>query len=320
MRRREFIALGAGTIAFLPLGALAQQSSMRTIGVLVLGNPDPAPFIRGLREELRDLGYREGQDIQIEVHSAGGKAAELAVQASQLVERKVDVIVAYQTPAATAAKKATTEIPVVIEVADPVETGLIASLDHPGGNLTGVSGATGELAGKTMELIGEALPSVRRVAILANANDPFHVLFLKHIQAAAGSLRMEIKVMMVRSAGELDRDFEEIAAWPADAVLTQPSLPQQRIADLALKFRLPAAAPTSTFTKMGGLLAYSADFNALYHRCADFVDKVLKGNAPANLPVELPTKFWLAVNNKTAKRLGVTIPSTIMSRADEVIE
>lgn len=320
MRRREFIALGAGAISFLPVGVLAQQSGMRTIGVLVLGNPDPAPFIRGLREELRDLGYREGQDIQFEVHSAGGKAAELAVHASQLVERKVDVIVAYQTPAATAAKKATTEIPVVIEVADPVETGLIASLDHPGGNLTGVSGATGELAGKTMELIGEALPSVRRVAILANANDPFHVLFLKHIQAAASSLRMEIKVMMVRSADELDRDFEEIAAWPADAVLAQPSLPQQRIADLALKFRLPAAAPTSTFTKVGGLLAYSADFNALYHRCADFVDKVLKGSAPANLPVELPTKFWLAVNNKTAKRLGVTIPSTIMSRADEVIE
>lgn len=320
MRRREFIALGAGAISFLPVGVLAQQSGMRTIGVLVLGNPDPAPFIRGLREELRDLGYREGQDIQFEVHSAGGKAAELAVHASQLVERKVDVIVAYQTPAATAAKKATTEIPVVIEVADPVETGLIASLDHPGGNLTGVSGATGELAGKTMELIGEALPSVRRVAILANANDPFHVLFLKHIQAAASSLRMEIKVMMVRSADELDRDFEGIAAWPADAVLAQPSLPQQRIADLALKFRLPAAAPTSTFTKVGGLLAYSADFNALYHRCADFVDKVLKGSAPANLPVELPTKFWLAVNNKTAKRLGVTIPSTIMSRADEVIE
>ena len=320
MRRREFIALGAGAIAFLPLGALAQQSSMRTIGVLVLGNPDPAPFIRGLREELRDLGYREGQDIQFEVRSAGGKAAELAVQASQLVERKVDVIVAYQTPAATAAKKVTTEIPVVIEVADPVETGLIASLDHPGGNLTGVSGATGELAGKTMELIGEALPSARRVAILANANDPFHVLFLKHTQAAASSLKMEIKVVMVRSADELDRDFEEIAAWPADAVLAQPSLPQQRIANLALKFRLPAAAPTSTFTKVGGLLAYSADFNALYHRCADFVDKVLRGSAPANLPVELPTKFWLAVNNKTAKRLGVTIPSTIMSRADEVIE
>ena len=320
MRRREFIALGAGAIAFLPLRVLAQQGSMRTIGVLVLGNPDPAPFIKGLREELHDLGYREGQDIQFEVHSAGGKAAELAVQAAQLVERKVDVIVAFQTPAATAAKKVTTEIPIVMEVADPVETGLIASLDHPGGNLTGISGATAELAGKTMELIGEALPSARRVAILANANDPFHVLFLKHTQASAGSLKMDIKVVMVRSADELESDFEGIAKWPADAVLAQPSLPQQRIADLALKFRLPAAAPTSTFTRVGGLLAYSADLNALYRRCADFVDKVLKGSRPADLPVELPTKFWLAVNNKTAKRLGVAVPSTIMSRADEVIE
>jgi putative tryptophan/tyrosine transport system substrate-binding protein len=320
MRRREFITLGAGAIAFLPLGALAQQSSMRTIGVLVLGNPDPAPFIMGLREGLRDLGYREGQDIQFEVHSAGGKAVELAVQASQLVERKVDVMVAFQTPAATAAKEVTTEIPIVMEVADPVETGLIASLGHPGGNLTGVSGATAELAGKTMELIGEALPSARRVAILANANDPFHVLFLKHTQAAASSLRMEIKLVMVRSADEFESDFAEIATWPPDAVLAQPSLPQQRIADLALKFRLPAAAPTSTFTKVGGLLSYSADLNALYRHCADFVDKVLKGSKPADLPVELPTKFWLAVNNKTAKRLGVTFPPTIMSRADEVIE
>src|SRR5579859_1357746 len=225
MRRREFIALGAGAIAFLPPRVLAQQGSMRTIGVLVLGNPDPAPFIKGLREELHDLGYREGQDIQFEVHSAGGKAAEPAVQAAQLVERKVDVIVAFQTPAATAAKKVTIEIPIVMEAADPVETGLIASLDHPGGNLTGISGATAELAGKTMELIGEALPSARRVAILANANDPFHVLFLKHTQAAASSLKMEIKVVMVRSAGELESDFEGIAKWPADAVLAQPSLP-----------------------------------------------------------------------------------------------
>ena len=320
MRRREFIALGAGAIAFLPLGAVAQQSSMRTIGVLVLGNPDPAPFIAGLREELRELGYREGQDIQFEVHSAGGKAAELPVQAAQLVERKVDVIVAYQTPAATAAKKVTTEIPIVMEVADPVETGLIASLDRPGGNLTGVTGATAEVGGKTLELIGEALPSARRVAVLANANDPFHVLFLKHAQAAAGPLRMEIKVVMVRSADELEGEFAEIATWPADAVLAQPSLPQQRVADLALKFRIPAAAPTSTFTEVGGLLAYSADLNALYRRCADFVDKVLKGIKPADLPVELPTKFWLAVNNKTAKRLGIAVPPTIMSRADEVIE
>lgn len=320
MRRREFIALAAGAVAFLPSGVRAQQGSMRTIGVLVLGNPDPTPFITAMRQELRDLGYREGQDIRFEVHSAGGKSVELAVQASQLVERKVDVIVAYQTPAATAAKKVTTEIPIVMEVADPVETGLIASLDRPGGNLTGVSGATAELAGKTMELIGEALPSARRVAILANADDPFHLLFLKHSQAAARSLKMEIRVIMVRSADKLESKFAEIATWPADAVLVQPSLPQQRIADLALKFRFPAFAPTSTFTRVGGLLGYSADFNALYRRCADFVDKVLKGSRPADLPVELPTKFWLAVNGKTAKRLGITLPPTIMSRADEVIE
>lgn len=288
--------------------------------MLVLGTPDPAPFIAALRDELHDLGYSDGQNVEFQVRSANGTAANLKPLASDLAARKVDVIVAFQTPAATAVKAVTKDIPVVIETADPVETGLIASLNRPGGNLTGVSGATAELAAKTMELIGEALPLARRVAILANANDPFHVLFLDHTQAAAKALTIETKVIMVRSPGELESDFADIEAWGAAAVLAQPSLPQKLVADLALKARLPAAAPTSTFTKLGGLLAYSADLNALYRRCADFVDKVLKGAKPADLPVERPTKFWLAVNAQTAKRLGVTVPPTIMSRADEVIE
>ncbi len=319
MKRRGFITLVACAAAW-PFRAGAQQSSMRRVGVLVLGNPDPAPFIATLRDELHVLGYSEGQNVEFQVRSANGKAANLAPLASELAARKVDVIVAFQTPAATAVKQVTKDIPVVIETADPVETGLITSLNHPGGNLTGVSGATAELAAKTMELIGEALPSARRVAILANANDPFHVLFLDHTQAAAKSLKIETKVVMVQSAGGLESDFADIGAWRAAAVLVQPSLPQQLIADLALRFRLPAAAPTSTFTKVGGLLAYSSDLNALYRRCADFVDKVLKGANPADLPVERPTKFWLAVNSQTAKRLGVTVPPTIISRADEVIE
>jgi ABC-type uncharacterized transport system substrate-binding protein len=319
MKRREFVTFVAAAAAW-PFRAGAQRSGMRKVGVLVLGNPDPAPFIAALRDELRGLGYSEGQNVEFQVSSANGKAANLEALASELAARKVDVIVAFQTPAATAVKRVTKDIPVVIETADPVETGLIASLNRPGGNLTGVSGATAELAAKTMELIGEALPSARRVAILANANDPFHVLFLDHTQAAAKSLKLETKVVMVRSAGELETDFTDIGAWRAAAVLVQPSLPQQLIADLALKFQMPAAAPSSTFTKVGGLLAYSADLDALYRRCADFVDKVLKGANPADLPVERPTKFWLAVNNQTAKRLGVTVPPTIMSRADEVIE
>jgi len=319
MKRREFITL-VGCAAAWPLRAGAQQSSMRRVGVVVLGNPDPTPFIAALRDELRDLGYSEGQNVEFQVRSANGKAANLTPLASELAAGKVDVIVAFQTPAATAVKQVTRDIPVIIETADPVEAGLIASLNHPGGNLTGVSGATAELAAKTMELICEVLPSARRVAILANANDPFHVLFLDHTQAAAKSLNIEAKVVMVRSAAELESDFADIGAWRAAAVLIQPSLPQQLIADLALRFRLPAAAPTSTFTKVGGLLAYSADLNALYRRCADFVDKVLRGANPADLPVERPTKFWLAVNSQTAKRLGVTVPPTIMSRPDEVIE
>ena len=182
-----------------------------------------------------------------------------------------------------------------------------------------MSGATAELGAKNLEIIHEILPSARRVAILANASDPFHVLFLDDIQAAAKSLTMDIKPVMARS-GELEDNFAEITSWGADAVLIQPSLPQQQIASLALKHRVPAIAPTPAFSELGGLFSYAADLNALFRRVAEFVDKVLKGSKPADLPVERPTKFLLSVNLKTAKTLGITVPSTVLARADHIIE
>jgi len=184
-----------------------------------------------------------------------------------------------------------------------------------------MSAATSETGAKNLEMIREVLPSARRVAVLANANDPFHVPFLEHIQAGAGPLNIEIKPVMVRTAAELDTDFTDITAWRAEAVIVEASIPQQqRVAALALQSRIPAFALTPELTQLGGLLSYSADMEALYRRCAAFVDKILRGSKPADLPVEQPIKFWVAVNLRTAKVLGIAVPRTILERADEVIE
>jgi putative ABC transport system substrate-binding protein len=320
MKRREFITLLGGAAATLPSALYAQPRKPAKIGVLVLGNPDPALFLQELQEGLRELGYVDGQNIAFEVRSAAGKAADLAPIAAELVALKADVIVAFQTSAATAAKKATKAIPIVIQAGDPIGTGLIASLARPGGNLTGVSGLAAELGAKNLELIREMLPSVQRVAVLANANDPFREPFIEHVQTAAKALKIETNPVMVRSADGLDAVIAHIVAWRAEAVLVQPALPQERVADLMLKHRLPAFAASSAFSASGGLVSYSPELQTMYRQVAAFVDKVLKGRQPADLPVEQPTKFQLVINLKTAKALCLEIPPTLLARADEVIE
>ena len=319
MRRREFIKLVGGAVAGWPLGARAQQGRQRKIGFLCLGTPDPKPFLEALRAGLHDLGYDEGKDFQLEVRSAGGSAGSLASLASKLVASKMDVIVAFQTPAATAAKLATENVPIVMYVADPVRQGFVKSLSRPGGNLTGVDPAGAETTEKNLEIVRELLPSVQRVAILANASDPFHEPFLEHIKSAAGEMKIEINPIMVHSADELNADFTDIVNWRAEAVLVQPSITQRTIADLALQYRIPAIG-TQALVELGGLASYAADSEALYRRCADFVDKILKGARPADLPIELPTKFLLAINLQTTKALGIKVPQTILARADQVIE
>ncbi|MEX2034675.1 MAG: ABC transporter substrate-binding protein [Xanthobacteraceae bacterium] len=291
-----------------------------TLGILVLGTPDPTSFMKPLREGLRELGYIEDQNIKFEFRSAGGRPADLAPLAAELVARKVDVITTFQTPPSVAAKRATSEIPIVGSSGDPIATGLAASFARPGGNYTGVTGASAELGGKNVELIREVLPSARRVAVLANASDPFHIPFIAHIQSAAKALGIELNVMKIQKVEELDRAFADMEKWRADAVMVQPSLPNRRAADLAVKHRLPAIAPNFGFTRSGGLMSYSADLQALYREAAVFIDKILKGRKPADLPIHLPKKFQLGVNLKTAKALGVTVPSAVVTRADEVIE
>lgn len=277
--------------------------------------------MKEFREGLRELGYVEGQSIQLELRSAGGDTNKLAPLAAELVATKADIIVGFQTPAATVAKQATTDIPIVLAgVGDPIGTGLIASLARPGGNITGVSSATAEMGAKNLELIREVFPSARKVAVLANAPDPFSKSLLEHIQLTAKALNVDIKPVMAHGADQLDAHFEDIAKWQADAIIVQPTLPHRRVAELAIKRRVPAFAPNAGFPAAGGLMSYGNNIDATYRQSAVFVDKILRGRKPADLPVELPTKYWLAINLKTAKAIGVTVPGLVLSRADDVIE
>jgi putative ABC transport system substrate-binding protein len=319
MRRRQFIVLLGGAAATWPLAARGQQTKVPRVGILVLGNPEP--FWTLFREALRTLGYVDGQNVQYVFRSAEGKPNLLPGLAAELVRLKVDMIVANQTPAATAAKRATGEIPIVMAgVGDPVGTGLIASLARPGGNITGVTGVTAELAGKTLELVREILPAARRVAVLANAADPFTKPFLEQLQTAARTLGLELQAIMVRGAEEFEAAFAAMDRGRADAVIVQPSLPRKRAVDLAARYRLPAVSPTRAFAEEGGLMSYAASFADTINKSAVYVDKILKGAKPADLPVEQPTKFELAINLKTAKALGLAIPPALLLRADEVIE
>jgi putative tryptophan/tyrosine transport system substrate-binding protein len=322
--RRKLITLlgGAVTAAIVrPPSVAAQAGGPSRIGVLVAGKPDPEPFWRIFRDALRELGYVDGQNIAFEFRSAQGKASLLRDLAAELVRLKVDVIVTWQTPTVRAAKQATNEIPIVMaDAGDPVGTGLIASLARPGGNITGMAGVTAELAGKSVELVREMMPSARRVAALCNATDPFAKPFLEQIQFGGRAVGVEIEPFMVREGDELDAAFSRLRAGRIDAVIVQPSLPTKRVAELALHDRLPAVSVPRWFAEEGGLLSYSPRQADLYRQAADYVDKILKGSKPADLPVMQPTKFELVINLKTAKALGLEVPTTLIARADEVIE
>jgi putative ABC transport system substrate-binding protein len=318
MKRRTFIGLVGGS-AIWPLIAQAQQSRLPRIGVLVPANPEP--FWSVFREALRERGYVEGRTIQFEFRSADGRPNLLPALAAEFVRLKVDIIVASQTPAVTAAKQATTEIPIVMAAAgDPVGTGLVASLAQPGGNVTGMSGTTTELGGKILELIRDMLPAARRVAVLANPTDPFTKPFLGQIEASGRVLGLAVQTTMIRGVEEFEAAFAAMTSERVDAVIVQPSLPRKPAAELALKYRVPPISPTRLFPSEGGLMSYSANQIELTSRAVDYVDRILKGARPADLPVEQPTKFELVINLKAANALGLTIPPILLARADEVIE
>jgi len=321
MKRRKVLLLLGGATVTWPFAARAEPSARR-IGALFVGNADIDPFRSVLSEELGKAGYIEGRNLAFEFRSAEGKLDLLPKLATELVASKVDVIVALYTPCALAAQQATREIPIVAVSGDPVGTGLVQSLAHPGGNVTGVSLMAAELAGKCVELFRDILPSLRRVAVLANAADPFFSnAFLQQIDVAGRATGIEIApVIMIRGSDEIDAAFAAMKDKQADAVLVQASLSLKAAADLALKHKLPAATVPRSFAELGGLLSYGADGPDSFRHGASFVVKILQGAVPKDMPIEQPTKFELVLNLKTAKTLGIEIPGWLLSRADEVIE
>jgi putative ABC transport system substrate-binding protein len=320
MRRREFISL-LGSAAAWPLAASAQQTKVWRVGVLILGNADAQSFGTELREGLRKSGYIEGQNIEYLFRSADNNITVLSKLAAELVVLKVDVVVALYTPCALAAQKATRDIPIVTVSGDPVGLGLVASLAQPGGNITGISLMAPELHGKCVELFRDMLPSVHRVALVGNGADPLSKPMLEQVQLVGGTTGIEIApVVMVSGQDELDAALSKAKEAGADAVVVQASLSTQHLVNLAFKHRLPVATVSRSFAEVGGLMSYGVDGPDAFRRTAVFVDKILRGGKPADLPVEQPTKFELVINLKTAKALDLKISEQLLLRADTIIE
>jgi ABC-type uncharacterized transport system substrate-binding protein len=321
MRRREFITLLGGAATW-PIASRAQQAKVAKIGALYIGTADAESFKKELREGLRELGYLEGQNIVFEFRSAEGHLDRLPELAAELVRLKLDVIVALYVPPSLAAKGATHEIPIVVIVGDPVETGIVSSLAHPGGNITGVSLMASASAGKSVELFRDLLPSARRAGVLGHATNPvFAKAMLDEVLLAAQPTGMEIQpVVMVRGAEEFESAFTTMVRERADVVVVQGSLAIKPLTDMATKFRLPTVSSTRAFADIGGLMSFGADGPASFRHGAKFVQKVLQGKQPKDIPIEQPTKFELAINLKTAKAIGLSVPATFLSRVDVVIE
>jgi len=334
MERRTFMGLISGGLLATPLVAEAQQTGkVARIGFLspaspsdAAGNPsDLAVLFAAFRERLRELGYVEGQNIKIESRWAEGNYDRLPGFAADLVRLKVDVIVTYGTPAAQAAKRATGTIPIVMAlIIDPVASGLVTSLARPGGNITGQSMMSPDLAQKQLQILKEVVPKVSRVAVLHNPANPGNAPEVRHAQDAARALGVRLQLLGARGPGEIDSAFAAMTHEQASAVIVLVDAVLQnnrtRITDLAARHRLPAVYGLSEYAEAGGLLAYGPNRLDMFRRAATYVDRILKGAKPGDLPVEQPSTFALVINLKTAKALGLTIPPSLLLRADQVIE
>jgi ABC-type uncharacterized transport system substrate-binding protein len=325
LRRREFIALLIGTLVAWSDGALAQQTVKHyRIGILSPELPPPG-FLDAFRQGFRELGYVEGQDIAFEVRSAEGYNQRLAALARHLVELKVDVILAINTPSVQAAKKVSATIPIVMtRVADPVKSGLVSNLARPGGNVTGLSFTVDELSGKRLAMLKEAFPSVSRAAVLWNEPNPGADIAVGAIKAASRELGLELLLLPIHGPADLVGIFEAASRGRVEAliVIDDVFITQHRgeIMNLAATHSLAVVSQNKAFAEAGALLAYGPSTSTMYRRAAYYVDRILKGANAGDLPVEQPTKFDLVINLKTAKALGVTIPPSLLARADEVIE
>jgi len=325
MRRREFIALVGGAAAW-PLGTRAAGPSARTkrLGILEPGGP-PEPLVEALLQKLQDLGYVEGTNINFEYRWALGKLDRLEDLAKELVGSNVDLITVLSTPAALAALNATRTIPIIFTgVGDPAGAGVVPNLARPGGNITGISLLATELSSKRLEVLREIVPNMSRVAMLWNDTNPSMVLRAHEAQTAATKFGVVIQSVGVHIPMDLDAAFVAIESGHVDALLTlvDPFTREhrKRIVDFAAQRRLPAIYESREFVDSGGLISYGPSLLNMHRRAAEYIDKVFKGEKPADLPVEQPTKFELLIDMKTARALGVAIPQAILLRADEVIE
>ena len=327
MDRRTFLGTLAGGLLAAPLATQAQQpGKVPRVGILwSVSFAITSPWGAAFRQELGRLGYVEGRTILLEERWSEGKSDRLASLAAELLRLNVDILVTTTTPAALAAQQATKTIPIVMTlVSDPVESGLVASLARPGANITGLSLMHPDVSRKRLELLKEVVPQVSRVAVLSNPSNPITPPLLRETAAAARDQGVQVQVVEVRDSSGLDRAFAAVTKGRAGALLVMPDpvFQDQRggIVEFAAKSRLPTMYPWREPADGGGLMAYGASIPDILRRAAGYVDKILKGAKPGDLPVEQPTKFELVINLKTAKALGLTIPPSLLQRADQVIE
>ena len=327
MRRREFITLLGGAAVTWPFGARAQQpDTTPLIGLLFAGTmTSQARNLKAFRDGMHALGRDEGRNIRFEYRFADGYLDRLPGLAAELIFLKPSVIVSSPLPANLAARRTTNTIPIVMATgADPVGFGLVASLSHPGGNVTGLANFAELLASKQLDFLRELLPRLSRVAMLVNTTNPLHVPQLKEMQAATANARVDLLTIELRAPTDLEGAFATLAGENVDALLVPPEILflqlRKQIVDLAASHRLPAVYGYREYVLDGGLMSYGPDLVMNFHRAATYVDKILKGAKPADLPVEQPSRIELVINIKTAKALGIDAPAALLARADEVIE
>jgi putative tryptophan/tyrosine transport system substrate-binding protein len=326
MRRRQFIAaVGSAAVAW-PLAAHAQQKAIPVIGYLSTTSPGGnSPFLPAFRQGLSETGYVEGQNVAIEYRWAGGHYDRLPALAADLVDRKVDVIAALGgTPSVLAAKSATSTIPIIFNVSDPVAAGLVTSLARPGGNLTGFSLLGVELTPKRLELLSELVPQASLIALLVNPNNSTTEGVIRDVQEAARAKAVQLHIVRAGTESEIDGAFATLVQLHAGALVvgSDPFFNNRRdhLVALASRHAVPAIYSLRQFATAGGLLSYATSLTSVYRQDGIYAGRILKGEKPADLPVQLPTKFELVINLKTAKALGLTVPQALLSRADEVIE
>ena len=322
MNRRAFVT-GLGALVVAPRALEAQQTGkVYRIGFLRAGQP-PKTFVEAFQQGLRARGYTEGRNIVIEYRSTDGSFDELSRLAAELVRFNVDVILASGAPAAFAARTATTKVPIVFaSVYDPVEIGLVTSVARPGGNVTGLSQISADLGGKRLELLKELLPKLKSVAILWHPANLTNLVQKKSVEVAARTVGVDTKSVPVQDPSQFGSAFEDARGVDALVQVDDPLLITHRrqLAELAVRSRLPVIAGLREYVDAGGLMSHFADHPDLYRRAATYIDKILKGAKPGDLPVEQPTKFELVINLKTARAIGLTIPRSLLQRADQVID